>query len=168
MSAYVDGELTGEEMLAIRRHLSACSDCRAEHESVLAVKKAVANLATARPRADLTAAILRRLDLVTIPKHHRLADWLIRTLNDRVSPVAAALAVSGLALIMLSAGGLDTMTSPASQTVSAQVQQVSFFRENNNVALSFGQPVQIADDIPGVGRSRFQLAAYSAPQEAIE
>lgn len=148
-------------MLAIRRHLGICGECRAEHESVLAVKRAVANLAAARPSADLAARILSRLDVVTIPRHQRFADWLFRTLHERVSPVAAALAASGLALIMLSSGGLENVTSPASSAAPAPAQQISFFRESDNLGLSMVKPVQLAEEIPGVGSARLQLASYS-------
>ncbi len=161
MSAYVDGELTGNEMLAIRRHINLCGDCQAEYQSVMAVKKAVANLATARPKPNLLADILSRLDVVTVPKHQRFADWLIRTMQQRVSPVAAALAISGLALIMLSAGGLENVTSPTSSNAAGPVQQVSFFRESDSFSLSLGQPVRLAEDIPGVGRSNVRFVNYT-------
>lgn len=44
MSCYVDGELPGAEMLAMRRHLETCESCRKMHESEKAAKKLLAAL----------------------------------------------------------------------------------------------------------------------------
>ena len=34
LSAYLDRELTGTEMLQIRSHLTECDRCRSEHEAL--------------------------------------------------------------------------------------------------------------------------------------
>ena len=52
LSAYVDAELTGAEMFAIRRHMSDCSECAEEYESVRLVKHAVSRLSAVAPRGD--------------------------------------------------------------------------------------------------------------------
>jgi anti-sigma factor RsiW len=49
LSAYVDGELSPEDELTVRRHLDVCSACAATIESLLAVKNAVAGSAELRP-----------------------------------------------------------------------------------------------------------------------
>jgi anti-sigma factor RsiW len=162
MSAYADGELTGAEMLAIRRHMATCSECAEEHESVLLTKRAVANLAIAKPRQDFAAAILSRLDEVTVPKHQRFADWLIRVLHEKVSPVAAALAVSGAALVLLSAGEVDRLAPVAtSNIISAPVQQVGFMKgaERDSSILVSAQPLKLANDIPGMGNNQVHFAS---------
>ncbi len=160
MSAYIDGELTGEEMLAIRRHMATCPDCAAEHESILVTKRAIANLAIAKPRTDFAAAIISRLDEVTVPKHQRAANWLIRTLHEKVSPIAAALAVSGAALVLMSAGEVDKLAPVASANISGNPVQVSFVksRERNPDILVSSQPLQLANDIPGMGEAQIQFA----------
>ena len=44
LSAYVDRELTGAEMLHIRSHLGACESCRAEHEALYRMKMMLGRL----------------------------------------------------------------------------------------------------------------------------
>jgi len=107
MSAFVDGELTGTEMLAIRRHIGECPDCREEYESLRMTKHAVAMLRTVAPREDFAASILRNLDVVSIPPYQRFINVICKYAARKLSPVAAALAVSGLVLAILAAGGQD-------------------------------------------------------------
>lgn len=39
LSAYIDSELTGAEMLSIRDHMRTCSSCQREYESLKSVKR---------------------------------------------------------------------------------------------------------------------------------
>lgn len=45
-SSYVDRELTGGEMLAVRDHLGRCPECAAEVEAVASIKKALGEMPT--------------------------------------------------------------------------------------------------------------------------
>lgn len=109
MSAYVDGELTGVEMLEIRRHLDNCAECAEEHESTLAMKLAVSRLRTIRPREDFVNSMLATLDVVQVPRYQRIINSSVRIFRSKLSPVAAALAVSSVALVLMSAGGMDNV-----------------------------------------------------------
>jgi hypothetical protein len=53
ISAYIDSELTGEQMLSIRRHLSDCDECRAEHHRFVSVKRLLSRLPDQDPPAYL-------------------------------------------------------------------------------------------------------------------
>jgi predicted anti-sigma-YlaC factor YlaD len=53
LSAYIDSELTGQEMLLIRDHLSWCSTCQDERESLLQVKRLLSALPEHAPRPSL-------------------------------------------------------------------------------------------------------------------
>ncbi len=44
LSAYIDGELTGEEMIVIRRHVSSCEFCGEELYSLQVVKRLLGSL----------------------------------------------------------------------------------------------------------------------------
>ncbi len=52
-SAYLDGALTGVEMLSLGRHLESCAGCSAEFAAWRTVQSSVAALGPARPPADL-------------------------------------------------------------------------------------------------------------------
>jgi anti-sigma factor RsiW len=60
LSAYIDRELTGAEMMQIRRHLGDCDGCRAEYESLCRMKMLLGRLPAPEPRPDFVAAALRR------------------------------------------------------------------------------------------------------------
>lgn len=72
MSAYVDGEVAGHEMLAIRHHLGDCPECAAEHEALLSMKRAFGRMSPPRPAEDLAARICGRLVEVHVPVHMRM------------------------------------------------------------------------------------------------
>ena len=157
-SAYVDGELTGAEMLAIRRHLSDCAECAEEYASVRLTKQAVARLATAVPRKDFAASILKKLDEVEISPYERFAASALRFMHHKLSPVAAALAASGVALVMLTAGGIDRGLPEAGQQMAAasyesRLQDVAFLRELHGRPAVPGseKPLVVASETPEVG-----------------
>ena len=162
ISAYVDGELTGAEMLAIRRHLGECPECMEECESVRRAKRAVARLRTVSPRADFAACIVRKLDEVSIPPYQRALTRACHLVGRKLSPVAAALAVSGIAIAILSAGGQDRILTQknevmASAPLSVQLQSVSFVPQvpESPLMYSSSKPLVVADHSGGAS---FRLA----------
>lgn len=163
MSAYVDGELTGEEMLGIRRHLSECDECAQEHESIRMTKMVLVRLRTAAPRPDLAASILKQLDEVGIPCYLRVTNSVVRFLHEKLSPVAAALAVSGAALVIMSATGIDKMQplAGAAQTAGAPSQSVPFVHNapNSMVEFTSSQPLKLAEQTPEFAGSKLVYAS---------
>ena len=153
ISAYVDGELTGAEMLEIRRHLSECPDCREEYDSIRQVKFSIAGLRTVTPRPEFVASIVSRLDEVSIPRYQRVLTALHGFATRKLSPVAAALAVSGVALAILAAGGQDRMLAVqnsnvvANAPVNLHVQNVSYGQEIPAGAMMYSnsRPLVVAD-----------------------
>lgn len=53
LSAYLDRELSGDEMLTIRTHLSDCSTCREEMEELRMLKRMLCSAPAPEPPADL-------------------------------------------------------------------------------------------------------------------
>lgn len=164
-SAYVDGELTGAEMLEIRRHLSNCRECSEEYEFVRATKLAVARLRTVAPPEHLVASIVARLDQVSIPPYQRALNVLFKFAAKKLSPVAAALAVSGIALAILSAGGQDPILAVkpdmvASAPLSVRVENASIEPQmpDTPITYSSSKPLVIADH---GGAAAFEFADMS-------
>jgi hypothetical protein len=62
LSAYIDGELTGEEMLTVRAHLGYCPDCQMEHEALLQTKRLLTSLAMRTPRAELESLLVMEIE----------------------------------------------------------------------------------------------------------
>lgn len=122
MSAYVDSELSGLEMLAIRQHLSECVECSSEFESLFSVKKALGRLGAKVPVTNLADRICSRLDEVSVPQESPLVAALKNQLNlfpARMRWAAAGVSVFA-ALLMLRTGEM-TMNSYAQIPISPSV-----------------------------------------------
>lgn len=74
ISAYVDSELAGVEMLAVRQHLSDCPECSAEFEALLRVKRAYGRLSPRTPSPALAIRIQQELDHVSHPRQEHVAS----------------------------------------------------------------------------------------------
>lgn len=167
MSAYIDGELTGEEMLEIRRHLSGCADCEEEHQSTLFMKHALSGLSNVAPREKFAESILRSLDRVEVSPYQRAWNSLWRFAQRKLSPVAAALAASGVALVILSAGGVY-QGPPDPQVVAdapygMYAQNIKLIPEipgGRRVEYTQPKPLEVADQTPGMTTASLQFTTF--------
>lgn len=107
LSAYIDGELTGMEMLDIRRHIDQCPTCREELEQVRAVKRMVGRLKTAEPRPDFAAGICASLDPIQPYSFLRVWAEMWQSAFHRLSPTVAAVSLVVLGMIVFTAGKVD-------------------------------------------------------------
>lgn len=64
LSAFVDGELAGRDMLVIREHLRSCPVCSREAEDLAAVKRAVSLCGSVTIADDLESRLLSAIDRV--------------------------------------------------------------------------------------------------------
>jgi anti-sigma factor RsiW len=64
LSAYLDRELAGDELLQLRSHLSRCDECRAEEQALRDLKLVLGNMSAPEPSADfadrLCATVLKQ------------------------------------------------------------------------------------------------------------
>jgi predicted anti-sigma-YlaC factor YlaD len=61
LSAYLDRELTGTELLELRDHLRNCDECRAEETELRQLKNLLGSLSVAEPSADLADRLCARV-----------------------------------------------------------------------------------------------------------
>jgi anti-sigma factor RsiW len=104
LSAYIDGELTGAETLRIREHLSKCSTCRDEHESLLSTKLMISSLRVAEPDPGFEERLLECVRSVSPerPWLHRIqAAFALGGPGLRVR-AAALFAAASLIILALS------------------------------------------------------------------
>jgi anti-sigma factor RsiW len=165
ISAYIDGELTGTEMLAIRRHLSECADCAQEYESMRSLKEAMSRLRTVMPRKDFVADIFTKVQEQHVPRQRMFSTWLSKLASTNLSPVTAALAVFGAALVLLTAGGMEGFNSDLSRTQSAflpQSNEVAFLREISvpQIGFDLDKPLVVAN-IDKPSGPELQFASFS-------
>ncbi len=166
ISAYIDGELTGAEMLAIRRHLSECSECTREYESLRGLKEAMSRLRTVVPRKDLAAAVVAKIEEQQFTRTHRFGTWAARLTFAKLSPVTAALAVFGAALVLLTAGGMEGFNPDISGNQTAflsQTHQVSFLSEISlpHVEFQFSKPLVVTSAAQTSFSPEVQFASFN-------
>ena len=145
LSAYLDSELTGAEMLEIRAHLDQCGGCLHEYETLRETKRLVASLASKAPRAELEALLLAHASRAPGGEWGafagRLGQWLVGPshtglplyLRPRMLSATAVLSLAGLwlastaldgpgdhrASFVPQRGGIEWTPAPATLTVSA-------------------------------------------------
>ena len=107
LSAYIDGELTGVEMIEIRRHLDGCRGCRDELDDLRAVKRLVGRVQPAQPSADLPGRICASLDQVQ--PYSLLGAWsaLWQPAFRKLSPAVVAVTVVFLGMLLFTARTMD-------------------------------------------------------------
>ena len=59
LSAYLDRELAGDQMIAVRSHVEYCPECQAELETLRVVKSGLASLPVLEPREGYADDVLR-------------------------------------------------------------------------------------------------------------
>lgn len=171
LSAYVDGELTGTEMLEIRRHVSTCSECADEYQAVLFTKRAVSRLGAVAPREDFVLKLMASLDEVQVTPYQRAINSIARLFHKKFNPAAAALTASGLAIVIMSAngmmGGFVNQSSQMSvMPIGSSVAQASFVPEvhtgaNYSEAI---RPLAVASDSGPLTTARIEFASYNVPK----
>jgi anti-sigma factor RsiW len=139
LSAYVDRELAGREMLEIRSHLSACSRCAAEEEDIRTLKSLLAGVPTVEPLPGFEQRL--RVGIAQdLQSRHRGIRWPV------FSAVAALSAAATLLVLQLTTPRNSFESRPAGNfaqqptSISRQIQvdQASFMSHD---PLSGGQVV---------------------------
>jgi anti-sigma factor RsiW len=111
LSAYLDQELTGEEMLSVRAHLDDCALCRSEYQSLSDTKHLLASLALQTPRAELEKLLLCDAERSARPWPARLVpervrDWFLVAWSSLEDAAAAEREAREYAAPAAPSGGL--------------------------------------------------------------
>lgn len=108
LSAYVDGELSGNDMLMVRRHLSECESCSKEHASISQTKYLLSQLKTASPRDELVNNILDNLDSAPLHGFRAFLSYYSAPLRSSMFRTGLA-AVAGCFLLFVVIAGPNLM-----------------------------------------------------------
>lgn len=122
LSAYIDGELTGQEMLEIRHHLASCNECQDEYESLRSTKQMMSHLRRMSPRDGFATDIITRLDDIKVPAYQRFFTRLAGAAKRNLAPVGAAAAVCALAFSFLTTG----FFSEGNESIDAQAEAMAY------------------------------------------
>lgn len=97
LSAYLDGELGGQECLQVREHLCGCRDCRAEEQQLRSLKQMLRGLPNYAPSPDfenkLVANVMQKAERRSVFAWNM--DWRL------VSGLAACAAIAAFGLFQL-------------------------------------------------------------------
>ncbi len=99
LGGYLDGELAGSEMLALRNHLNRCDACAEEAESLRSLKSALSNLPCASPPEGLEERLLAAVRLESRPV------FAPRRLGFYWTTALAAAATAGFLCVWLGLAG---------------------------------------------------------------
>ena len=129
ISAYLDGELTREEVERLSEHLAQCGRCAGEMEEVQRIRSAVRSL----PLLELPPGLVPEADVIEVPLH--------RNRGFRVAAAAAAAAI----IIAIAA-----IFTPEPVTVSAD-DLASRFAARASLDPAFGPAKAVLPNIDGIG-----------------
>ena len=124
LSDYIDDELAPDERAALEAHLATCGDCSTTLDELRAVVARAGVLVPRPPEADLWPGIAPRLESTGT-----VMPFQPRTIGRRFSFTMPQLVAAGLALMVMSGGGVwvlqhggratDTPSVAASETAPA-------------------------------------------------
>lgn len=118
ISAYLDGELIGDETPRLHSHLATCGRCSADLEDMQRVRSAVRSL----PVLELPPGLVPAADAVVIPIHRNRGIWvgaaaavvaLIIAIASIVTPPPASVSVDDLSSRFGARASLDPAFGPA-------------------------------------------------------
>jgi len=140
LSAYMDRELSGHEMLRIREHVSHCAECEQELEALRATKQMLGGL----PEPTPTAGFEERLFNKVFQEESRGKRLTLR----QVVTVAAFAAAATFALVNVlprhSAAGQKDLSGASSPVASGIVRDQAFQAASD--PLSGAAPVVLVAD----------------------
>ncbi|MGI8922894.1 MAG: anti-sigma factor family protein [Fimbriimonadales bacterium] len=129
MSPYVDGELTGSEMLSVKTHLQACGRCSKAYDCCLRLKKLVSSMPDHLPDPQFEARLLAAIRNVqpTTPQEEAIPIW--PTWRMAVALAAAAVVTFGVLYFRTDSNtGRDSLTAG---------QEIALDQDWNNAASAF-------------------------------
>jgi len=103
ISAYLDGELVGDEGSQLLRHMATCGRCAAELEELQRVRTAVRSL----PLLDMPQGLVPEADAVVIPIHRNRGVWV----GAAAAVVALVIAVAAIVTPPPTSVSVDDLSS---------------------------------------------------------
>jgi predicted anti-sigma-YlaC factor YlaD len=117
LSAYLDRELTGSELLEMRDHLGRCRECRSEEADLRSLKSLLCTLQAPEPSQDLAQRLCHRIQR----EEATASKWSWQRTSLAFTCVAIASMV--LTFFVLSLRTQHLKTSPQGPDVAFDVAQ---------------------------------------------
>jgi hypothetical protein len=128
LSAYLDGDLAGEELTRVEAHLAACEACRAELDGLRRLVRRAGSLDDRPPEQDLWAGISSRIgtadtsDVIPLESRRRRFSF---TVPQLAAAVVALMALSVAAGAMFSGSHRPVLADrPAADSAAPRARNV--------------------------------------------
>jgi len=168
LSAYLDSELTGCEMLTIRHHISGCPECEAELDSLREVKNLLAALPIHVAGSEVMNSLNERLTYESLSWFQKMELLFSHSMSGegfiQGRRIVSTFALSGLALVLLT-GAFDRPGSGRMASLSPAPSFAPFAHPGSYQASNFHVPsfsdVHFLDpnrhpaDLPSDGNTQF-------------
>jgi anti-sigma factor RsiW len=120
LSAYLDRELSGQELLQMRDHLARCEECRTEEAEIRTLKALLGNLPAPEPSADLAD----KLCATVLRERMVERSWTPRRSFFALAGVAAcSMLATFIVLGLVSDRPADLASGPAPEELAFEVQR---------------------------------------------
>ncbi len=145
LSAYLDQELAGFEMIALRDHLSGCSQCRQEAETLQSLKRAFSQMSAPEVPFGLEQRLIERT-LGTSASVPLVSRPRLRTFGvlGYATAVAAALVI-GVALGMSRTKGGPADAPGVSQSIAYDIRHDQMFMSSTDPLSGLALPQHLAE-----------------------
>ncbi|HEY1676728.1 MAG TPA: anti-sigma factor [Candidatus Sulfotelmatobacter sp.] len=144
-SPYLDGAVTGAEMLALERHLSGCANCHGEYSALRRTQQLLTGLGKAKAPADLglrlRLAISREVALARRPPFEGLRVRLDNALHAFMVPATAGF----LSALIIFSIAMVYFVTPATLRASNDVPLVMVNTEPELQQSAFGMTLDSID-----------------------
>lgn len=166
LSAYLDGELGGEALVAVEAHLATCAVCQAALDDLQRITRRARSLDDRPPERDLWAGIAARLAGGAEPQVMPLS---LR--RRRFAFSFPQLAAAGIALIALSAGTAlvvtrSVRTGPATVVVDNPSGPIAGLASAKGVQ-SYDAAIHDLEATLAARRSRLDTATVRAVEQSL-
>ena len=159
LDAFVDGELTSEEMISVQSHLDGCPVCRAYVDDVLAIRAAFPTEDDAALPVNFTETVMRAVAETPQSRPKRQQPW------GKLAAAAACLAL----IVLMQRGALGGIgggnTSAACDAAPMEAMMKESAPEERCLTTADGDTGADGSDADGAAEEMPSLYAASLPTE---
>ena len=166
LSAYLEGDLAGDDLVRAEAHLAACAECRAELDGLRRLVRRAASLDDRPPERELWAGIARQ---IATPDTSDVIPFAPRT--RRFAFTMPQLAAAAVALMAISAGTVTLLQPRPSGSVPAGSRPATIVRQVTNpgdaTVASYDSVINDMEHLLDTHRSRLDTATVRIVEESL-
>ena len=172
-SSYLDGAISGHEMLEVSRHIERCEDCASELAAWRLTQEAVSALGPAKAPADLGLKLRLAISHEHARRESRLMDRISLMWDNSVRPRLVQVSAGFAGTIVLGSASLLLGVVAAPQPVLANDEPLGAITAPHylystgtpgDIVTSNGSPVVVEASVDTAGRV-YDFKIVSGPQD---